>query len=104
MHHAQTFTGKRYAILRINDYYFGALILYVLFVGVFIPNLYIISHVWLNSFKLPCSAVSFNDTFKEDVASVNFILEAKKDLSVLTVDFKYRRINNSNDQILTTGK
>lgn len=55
MHHAQTFSGNRYAKLRNTDYYLGALILYALFAAVFIPYLYAVSSIWTNSDKTQCS-------------------------------------------------
>lgn len=70
MHHAQTFSGNRYAELRITDHYFGALILYALFAGVFIPYLYIVSNIWTNWKVMHCSNL---ETFSPvEKARINF--------------------------------
>lgn len=47
----------RFAELRSTDFYFAAIILYVLFVAVFLPYLYVISTAWANTEELLCSKV-----------------------------------------------
>lgn len=70
MHHAQTFSGNRYAELRNTDYHLGALILYVLFAGVFILYLYVTSNIWVNLEEMHCSKV--NSTDSSHALGVNF--------------------------------
>lgn len=62
MYHAQTFNGQRYAKLRSMDYYFGALILFALFVAMFIPYYFAISKIWASLSIISCNKFEVSDS------------------------------------------
>lgn len=78
MYHAQTFNGNRYAELRNTDYHFGALILYVLFAGIFILYLYITSNILVNLENTRCSRINSTDAIQIFGISLQNIFEKTK--------------------------